>query len=141
MIDIDNRTDLALPYALMDTLLAQLQVDDVELLVCSDELIRDLNHEHRGIDCATDVLSFPYDPMPMTPAGSIVISANHVKAGAQQYGHSEAEEFALLFLHALLHLKGYDHETDQGEMRRKEAEVIGALDLPNSLIIRTEDHV
>lgn len=139
MIDVDNRTDLPIPDAVIDTLLARLQVEDVELLVCSDELMRDINRDHRGIDRATDVLSFPYEPMPMVPVGSIVISADHVKAGAKRYGHTEAEEFALLFLHALLHLQGYDHETDRGEMRDKEAEIIAELNLPASLIVRTEE--
>jgi len=124
---------------MVETISEMLGDGDMELIICDDAFIHELNREHRGIDKATDVLSFPYEPMPMAPIGSIVISADHVKSGAEQFGHSEENEFALLFLHGLLHLLGYDHETDSGEMRRKEEEIIHALQLPESLIVRTEE--
>ena len=139
MIDIDNQTDFEPDYTLIETIADTLNAGEMELIICDDETIRVLNKEHRGIDKATDVLSFPYDPMPMAPIGSIVISADHVKTGAARFGHSEAQECALLFLHGVLHLLGFDHEIDNGEMRRKEEEIITALGLPSSLIVRTEE--
>ncbi len=72
------------------------------------------------------------------PLGSIVINANAVFAEAKRLGHSEEAEFALLFLHGLLHLLGYNHEKDKGEMREKERELIAKFKLPKSLIIRNE---
>ncbi|WP_345971478.1 rRNA maturation RNase YbeY [Sulfurimonas sp. HSL1-6] len=139
MIDIDNQTDFQPDFTLLDAIVDALDAGEMELVICDDETIRVLNRDHRGIDKATDVLSFPYDPMPMAPIGSIVISADHVRSGAARFGHSEAEECALLFLHGVLHLLGFDHETDEGEMRRKEEEIIKALGLPSSLIVRTEE--
>ena len=72
------------------------------------------------------------------PLGSIVISVDFVTQKAAEFQHSEEEEFTLLFIHGLLHLLGYDHETDNGEMREKEEQIITELNLPKSLIIRTE---
>jgi len=138
MIDIDNRTDFRPDTAAVERIAADLTQKDIELVICDDEAIRELNRQHRGIDRATDVLSFPYEEMPMAPLGSVVISADRVRAGAGEHGHTAEEEFALLFLHGLLHLLGYDHETDDGEMRRKEQEIIEARGLPHSLIVRTE---
>ena len=138
MIDLDNQTDFQPDFTAAEAIADLLGAGDMELILCDDATIRDLNREYRGIDKATDVLSFPYEPMPMAPIGSIVISADHVRNGAEAYGHSRNDEFALLFLHGVLHLLGYDHEIDGGEMRRKEEEVITALGLPQSLIVRTE---
>ena len=139
MIDIDNQTAFQPDLTTVEAIAALLGAGDMELVICDDATIRDLNREYRGIDKATDVLSFPYEPMPMAPIGSIVISAEHVRSGAEAYGHSQNDEFALLFLHGVLHLLGYDHETDDGEMRRKEEEIIAELALPESLIVRTEE--
>ena len=139
MIDIDNQTEFQPDFTTAEAIANLLEAGDMELVICDDTTIRDLNREYRGIDKATDVLSFPYEPMPMAPIGSIVISADHVRSGAEAYGHSPDDEFALLFLHGVLHLLGCDHETDEGEMRRKEEEVIAQLGLPSSLIVRTEE--
>jgi probable rRNA maturation factor len=81
-------------------------------------------------------LSFPYDDMPYTPLGSIVISLDFVKIKSQEYNHSFEDEFTLLFIHGLLHLLGYDHEVDSGEHRKKEEELIKKYKLPDSLIVR-----
>ena len=85
----------------------------------------------------TDVLSFPSDPFPGAPLGSIVISVDKVASVAQELGHSENDELSLLFIHGLLHLLGFDHEIDSGEMRAKEVELIEKFNLPKSLIVRT----
>ncbi|MEO1923813.1 MAG: rRNA maturation RNase YbeY, partial [Nautiliaceae bacterium] len=85
----------------------------------------------------TDVLSFPLENIPGMPLGSIVISIDTAKKGAKEFGHSIENEIKLLFIHGLLHLLGYDHEIDNGEMRAKEEEIIKKFNLPQSLIIRT----
>lgn len=136
MIDLDNQTEFTPDFSAPEAMMRLLDAGEVELVICDDETIRELNREYRHIDKATDVLSFPYEPMPMAPTGSIVISADHVRAGAERYGHSASDEFALLFLHGLLHLLGFDHETDAGEMREEEAKILAQLELPESLIIR-----
>jgi probable rRNA maturation factor len=137
MIDYENKT--ASRYSL-DTLLKitdSLTKQDIELiLTCNDE-IREINSEFRHIDSATDVLSFPNEPMPFAPLGSVVISDDYVKKVAKELGHSEEDEFTLLYIHGLLHLLGYDHEVDEGQMRQKERELIEKFNLPESLIIRT----
>ena len=105
----------------------------------ADEEMKDINFNTRGIDKSTDVLSFPYDEMPHVPLGSIVISSNFVEDKAKLYKHSFEDEFALLFIHGILHLLGYDHETDNGEHRKKEEELICKFSLPKSLIVRVEE--
>ena len=97
-----------------------------------------MNKQHRAIDASTDVLSFPYEDMPMAPLGSIVISLDHVQKAAQELQHSNEDEFTLLFIHGLLHLLGFDHEVDNGEMREEELQIIQKFKLPKSLIIRTQ---
>lgn len=109
---------------------------DVELVFLSDDEIRTINREQRGIDKATDVLSFPYHSVPGGLAGSVVISTDTAARVASELGHSEEHEIALLFTHGLLHVLGYDHESDDGQMREKECEVIKRFNLPPSLIIR-----
>ena len=77
--------------------------------------------------------------MDIMPLGSIVISADFVKDRANEFGHTYSDELSLLFIHGMLHLLGFDHETDSGEMREMEAEIINKFYLPKSLIIRTEE--
>ena len=120
---------------------ARLTNRDIELVVLDEKAMKTLNFEQRGVNKPTDVLSFPLEALPNienSPLGSIVINANAVFAEAKRLGHSEEAEFALLFLHGLLHLLGYNHETDSGEMREKEKELIAEFKLPKSLIIRNE---
>ena len=109
---------------------------DVELVFVSDDEICKINREHRGIDKATDVLSFPYEQVPGGLMGSVVISTDTASRVASELGHSIECEIALLFLHGILHILGYDHEIDDGQMRQKEKEVIEHFSLPDSLIIR-----
>ena len=139
MIELDNRTSLGIDKDFLDSILILLSNKDVELIITSKDEIQEINLEHRGIDKTTDVLSFPYEDMPMTPLGSIVISSWHIEQKAKEFGHTTKDELSLLFIHGLLHLLGYDHETDNGEMRRKEEETIRKFHLPQSLIIRTEE--
>jgi len=74
----------------------------------------------------------------MSPLGSIVISKDFVLSKANELQHSSQDEMTLLFIHGLLHLLGFDHEVDSGEMRLKEASLIKEFQLPTSLIVRTE---
>ena len=138
MIELDNRTSLKIDTATIDAIAIFLTTKDIELIITDNEEIREINREHRGIDKDTDVLSFPYEDMPMSPLGSIVISSSHVENKAKELKHTVNDEFALLFTHGLLHLLGYDHEVDNGEMREKEREIIEKFNLPKSLIIRTQ---
>lgn len=82
----------------------------------SDTSIRKLNRQFRGIDKATDVLSFPSDDA----LGDIAISVETAARHAKENDLSFDDEVAQLILHGLLHLAGYDHETDNGEMNKLE---------------------
>ena len=137
MIDLENNTQFEINISSLEKIVETLTKKDIELLVVRNDEIRILNKEHRKIDKATDVLSFPldYDFVNM-PLGSIVISTDFVEEKSKEYGHEFNEEFSLLFIHGLLHLLGYDHEVDNGEHRNKEEELIKEFTLPDSLIIR-----
>ena len=138
MIDIDNKTSFEVNEPQLLHIAKTLTNKEIELLITTNEEIQLINQETRGIDKPTDVLSFPYEEMPMAPLGSIVISIDFVTKKAQEFGHTPDDEFALLFIHGLLHLLGYDHEVDNGEMREKEKTLIAEFQLPKSLIIRTQ---
>lgn len=86
----------------------------------SDQSIRRLNRQFRGVDKATDVLSFPADDADKVNLGDIAISVETAAKQAKENGLTFDEEVAQLILHGLLHLCGYDHETDHGEMNRLE---------------------
>ncbi len=138
MIELDNRTPHQIDLDALEKIADVLTEEMIELIITDDEEMRSYNKEFRRIDKATDVLSFPYEPMPMSPLGSIVISYDYVINAAERLGHTPEDELALLFIHGLLHLMGYDHEVDNGEMRQKERELIEQFSLPLSLIVRTE---
>ena len=200
------------PYPeILDAIAAELGGGSVELIFVRGEEMRQLNAQTRGIDKATDVLSFPLDPAAFagfggdlskensahknsgdkilntansasentdaansasensntinsensegessddenlknenfsggnfTPAllGSVVINLDLLELKAAQLGHGRDDETALLFTHGLLHVLGYDHESDSGQMRAKECEIIEKFRLPKSLIVRTDE--
>ena len=107
---------------------------EVDVLVTSSAELRRLNRRFRGKNKATDVLSFASaDGI----AGDIAISAEFGVRNARHLGHTAADELKILILHGLLHLAGYDHETDGGAMAREEARLRRALGLPVALIERT----
>ena len=124
----------------LDPLLEQiadfLGAGDVELVFVNDDEMRKINRSQRCINKATDVLSFPYEQVSGGLMGSVVISTDTASRVASELGHSIECEIALLFLHGVLHILGYDHEIDNGQMRQKEKEVIEHFSLPDSLIIR-----
>lgn len=97
---------------------------EVGVLICDDATIRTLNRRFRGHDEATDVLSFPAGfAQPGGPPylGDIAISLETARRQAEQAGVPVGNELATLLLHAVVHLAGYDHETDEGEMAALEA--------------------
>ena len=99
--------------------------EGVTVVFVSDRAVRDLNRRFRGRNTATDVLSFPTKRAPFEEPeemglGDIVVSVERAEAQSAEHGLSFDEEVAQLILHGLLHLCGYDHETDNGEMNRLE---------------------
>ena len=145
MIDLDNQTPLAVDLEALEKIADTLSSKEVELIITDDETMQELNAEHRGKDSTTDVLSFPMEA-PFTeqsifgmPLGSIIIAESFVKEKAVEHGHTVQDELSLLFIHGMLHLLGFDHEDDNGEMRAREKELIEQFDLPKSLIVRTEE--
>jgi probable rRNA maturation factor len=112
---------------------------DVSVAIVSDRRMRALNRQFRGNDAATDVLSFPANRTPgVTPfLGDIVIAAGVATGQARDAGHSVQTEVRVLALHGLLHLLGYDHDTDEGRMARIEARLRTKAGLREGLIERS----
>ena len=114
----------------------------VNLLVTGNAEMRSLNFRFRKKNKATDVLSFPCASSNGTSrrklAGEIAISFDIARENAARFGHSAALEVKVLALHGMLHLAGFDHERDNGEMARKEANLRRRLGLPLSLTERHE---
>lgn len=137
MLLIDNESNVSLHVSLLEQICDAHTHKEVELLIVDAISIQELNCEHRGQDKSTDVLSFPIDDFPHSPLGSIVINHELANEKAKELGHGIEEEIALLFIHGLLHLLGFDHEVDNGEMRDKEEALINQYKLPQSLIVRT----
>jgi len=109
----------------------------VNVLVAGNTVLRSLNQQFRSKNKPTDVLSFPADRARAGEfAGEIAISADIATANAVRFGHSAALEVKILTLHGILHLAGFDHERDNGQMARKESALRQALRLPSSLTER-----
>jgi probable rRNA maturation factor len=110
----------------------------VNVLLTSSAEMQSLNRRFRGKDKPTDVLSFPAEPGARKQcAGEIAISAEIASQNARALGHSPAAEVKILVLHGVLHLRGYDHECDNGRMARREKQLRAQLHLPLALIERT----
>lgn len=122
----------------------------VSVRLCDDEAIHVINREYRGVDRATDVLSFPTvnypagvtagqadallrreldDELDASMLGDLILSVPHVLAQAEEYGHSPERECAYLLVHGLCHLMGYDHieEDDKRQMRAMEEKILSAI--------------
>jgi probable rRNA maturation factor len=113
----------------------------VSVLLTTDTAIKNLNRRFRGKNKSTDVLSFPAGPMPGARAadavaGDLAISVETARRQGTACGHSLGTELKILILHGLLHLAGYDHESDAGRMARRERLLRGRLGLPQGLIER-----
>src|ERR1700736_1567128 len=110
----------------------------VDVLLADDPTLRHLNKTFRGKNKSTDVLSFPApSAFAAKHAGDLAVSLETAARQARTYGHTLDEETKILLLHGLLHLSGEDHETDNGEMAAREANLCRELRLPNTLIERT----
>jgi probable rRNA maturation factor len=134
---------------------------DVTVAIVSDARMRALNRQFRGKDKVTDVLSFPVEPrakstraksknakskkqkalgplpFALCSLGEIVIARGVAARQARALGHPVGTELRILALHGLLHLLGYDHEVDQGDMARAEARLRRRAGLPAGLIARS----
>jgi probable rRNA maturation factor len=110
---------------------------EVNVMITSSSELRRLNRRFRGKNKTTDVLSFPSTAIPANGlAGDVAISADIAADNARRLGHSMAEEINILALHGILHLAGYDHERDHGQMASREAHLRKAFRLPVGLIER-----
>lgn len=123
----------------------------LEVLLVNANQMRSINQKQRGVKKQTDVLSFPLDIIEIDwhsvqscvpkdfviPLGSVVINVQQAKQCAKNFKHSFDDELKLLFIHALLHIFGFDHEHDKGEQQRHEQKWIEHFALPKSLITRT----
>lgn len=111
---------------------------ELSIVIATDAFVRQLNSQHRGIDKTTDVLSFPSDPLPPEIAaeetpylGDLVVAYHYTLQQATHHDHHPQDEFALLVIHGILHLIGYDHNTqsDQTEMWEQQAGILEQLDI------------
>ncbi len=139
--NMSRAADLAASGEGLETEACQLSVS----FVTKDE-IRDLNRDYRGVDSPTDVLSFPQfekdeigyyaEHAEFVPEelmlGDVVICREKAEEQALEYGHSFERELVYLFTHSVLHLLGYDHETDEDKklMRKREEEIMENLGIP-----------
>jgi len=110
----------------------------VTVMVTHSREMRSLNSRFRGKKQATDVLSFPPPALGNGFAGDIAVSLDIAARNARSLGHSLAKEVQILVLHGILHLAGYDHEDDEGEMAEREVRLWRRLGLPTGLIERSE---
>jgi probable rRNA maturation factor len=111
----------------------------VTVMITNNREVQALNSRFKGADRPTDVLSFPAPVFVRGFAGDIAISADIASQNARALGHRCSDEVRILALHGILHLAGYDHEDDRGEMARTEQLLRQKLDLPAGLIERSGD--
>jgi probable rRNA maturation factor len=153
MIDIDPTIQVRFGRALRRRALAAFASEaaeaaglegEVSVFLTGDEHIRELNREFRKKNQPTDVLSFPAGESVnghRRMAGDIAISVETAARQADEFEHPLATELQVLVLHGLLHLGGYDHEADEGQMARKEAALRKRFGLATSLIERSSGPV
>ncbi len=127
-VEVDNRTsqhpDEVALAALVDRVLDDQGATDAEvaIILLDPEPMQALNREYRSLDEVTDVLAFPIDERDELPAGmprllgDVVICLDRCAEQAAEQGHSPGAELVVLSVHGVLHLLGYDHETDDGAM-------------------------
>ena len=110
------------------------QEESATVVFVSDRAITDLNRRFRGRKRATDVLSFPIEAARFERSidshlGDVVVSVERAETQAKEHGLSFQNEVKQLILHGLLHLCGYDHETDSGQMNRLELRLRRRLEI------------
>lgn len=139
MLEIENRTNLDIQVDFLQEIAREMSSKKIELLLVQKDFIQDLNKTYRNQDKPTDVLSFPLQDLGgETLLGSIVICVEIAQEEAQKHQHTLQEEIALLLIHGILHLLGFDHEIDNGEHREMEQKWMHHFKLPKSLIIRNQ---
>ncbi|MCZ2126796.1 MAG: rRNA maturation RNase YbeY [Anaerolineales bacterium] len=142
MIHIDNQTDFRDAALLeraarlaLETVAPESAAADLSILLSDDRQLHELNLDYLGVDAPTDVLSFPAGEIdPETQRlylGDLALSVPRAAQQAQEGGHSVEAEAQLLIVHGVLHLLGYDHDTDEkkSEMWARQAEVLQKLGL------------
>lgn len=151
---IQGRADAALALPALRLFLRRARravpvAGQVSVLLASDSAIKRLNGRFRGKHRPTDVISFPALEVPVQKsdssrnllhppvAGDLAISLETAAHQAQRFGHPVATELKILMLHGLLHLAGFDHETDNGEMAAREEQLRRRFRLSTTLIART----
>lgn len=107
---------------------------EMSLLITGDETVHDLNFQYRKIDSTTDVLAFAFQDDPDFPQipdgfvhlGEVIISCPQATRQAEEQSHSLVHELAVLTIHGVLHLLGYDHESDEDAhiMQAREQEIL-----------------
>ena len=143
--DIENLAEEKLIEKVVSTVLEMEQIKkklDVYITLTNNENIRKINAEHRQIDKATDVLSFPmFDRTEIDSLkveddmedilGDIIVSVEKVREQAEEYGHSVEREVAFLSVHGYLHLCGFDHMTPEDEevMFKKQDDILHAANI------------
>ena len=121
-VDVQSRVAGAPPHPRVRNVLARAaraarsRAQEVSVLFCADARMRSLNRRYRGKDRSTDVLAFPSGSGRDGFVGDIVISVPYAAREARRRDETRAREIDRLLLHGFLHLIGYDHETDAGEM-------------------------
>lgn len=135
-VSVDRKTINAMKKLIIATIADELgdeQEGEVSLTICTNEMIKTLNAEHRNIDRETDVLSFPTLDFEEDDGycmfGDVVISIEKAMAQSEEYGHSLLRELCFLCVHSALHLLGYDHVDDEEGrlyMEGKQEEILAA---------------
>lgn len=137
---INNQRKIKLDWRVFQTFAESLtgkieetQARSATIAFVSDRKMRALNNDFRGKNTTTDVLSFPFEPdefdIERDFLGDIVISLEQARKQASENGLDIETEIKQLILHGILHLCGYDHETDDGEMNRREMELRDVLQI------------
>jgi probable rRNA maturation factor len=134
---VPNLTELALNRFIARARRAAGLKGTVNVLLTSNAEMKSLNRRFLNKDKPTDVLSFPADPdLQKQFAGEIAISSEIATKNAHALAHAAAEEVKILVLHGILHLRGFDHECDNGQMAKREKQLRAQLHLPPALIER-----
>src|SRR5690349_9651248 len=110
----------------------------VTVMLTHSREMRSLNSRFRGKNHSTDVLSFPPPALDNGFCGDIAVSLDVAARNARTLGHSLGQEVQILVLHGILHLAGYDHHGDEGEMADREQQLRRRFGLPTGLIERAE---
>lgn len=145
----ENLTNISLDEKILESVKAVIEEtliyenfpknSEISFSIVTNEKIRELNKNFRGIDKETDVLSFPlltdfevtHSSQTPIPLGDIIISIEKAKSQAKEYSHSLLREISFLTVHSMLHLLGYDHMTKKEEetMFKKQEEILNKLNI------------